>query len=1181
MALKLFTQNDIEQIDKNNTLKGSTNFYEGKDIHEIIENEDAPLELLTIRDGQERCKIHRKEFEKIQIKYTVPSDKRPGKMAKFSITTRYCCDCNRLYIPEEQVKIIEKKLTTVKKRVHIFSQEKTEAFLNSQMSDIELLPGEIIYVPDVWIEENPLCPIHNERIEEYPYTISYENKSIRFKACFCEKCNKVIIRRTKAIDLQDMCAEVGIPMPKVKKLMPKNKKKKQRPTQKFRIHYYVEEGKKKEYTFENANDYYLLEESDTVVVSDSIYCSIVDHYIEEALVAFSVNLKTEGEKNFLLLAGYCTQCQKYYISEDDYKAIYALGRPNVNVLIDVKEQEYKITSGGVFELEKNHLDELETELNNKINEITSSKDFTSRFATCRGGFDDGELQFRKEISKKKYEHTLEKWSGVQPRPYTYRVDLNSDDENITYYLGPEDIQIDDDVKVISYNDKGFGSKLVNYRTVEIERKGKKYKVKLSRQFDIENAQLYGYVNIKTDEDIIFRKGITDEFLVRVLKQRKNQHNLVDIIATIQENQNAIVDERISQNIVVQGCAGSGKTMVLLHRLSYLKYNHQEYDFSSALILTPNEQFNIHIRGFVESLQIGFIDRMSIEQYYVRILKDYSSVFVPKNALASEVFVNQKYVDYIYSDSFKSEFYFAYEANMLKRQKDFEILKVLCEEVGEPYPSFVGKTDYEYMTVVNSAINSIIWRVTSRDDEINRAREICEKAEKELEYFTNRLSKEDNNKENLNGSVIQNVNKKIENEISVIEHNIEEQQKIIEHSYEEVERVTNQLLPFGKKDKLEEYKKSADQAEKKIKRERARKDEVQKLLEEGIEDKLEEDILEWVRRTEILVPDVKEDVRSLEKRKKEIASLKDQIGVLEEELSKYREQYNSIKETRYSDEVRDKLEYLKIKNVEYSEYETYRRVFEQTVAMFKAAHSIKVSKGTRRYDLYSEILFCLKYYNKAPGDSHFICVDEGQDLALNEYRLINAINNYDVVFNVYGDVKQLLKPGRGISDWDELEQLFSMKEFQLNENYRNTNQITRFCNMSFNMDVKQTGVDGPQVREIPRKDLEKELSEITINSERVAILIPRNVRRNNYLDMDIIPYEIQNLIGQKIDNGYISFMYVDEVKGIEFDKVFVVSNGMAKNEKYIAYTRALTELIIVVDESISEHKEYEDIGNEEK
>ena len=68
-------------------------------------------------------------------------------------------------------------------------------------------------------------------------------------------------------------------------------------------------------------------------------------------------------------------------------------------------------------------------------------------------------------------------------------------------------------------------------------------------------------------------------------------------------------------------------------------------------------------------------------------------------------------------------------------------------------------------------------------------------------------------------------------------------------------------------------------------------------------------------------------------------------------------------------------------------------------------------------------------------------------------------------------------------------------------------------------------------------------------------------------MDILPSDIRAAIGQKIDNGLISFMYVDEVKGIEFDKVFVIPNKMSKNEKYIAYTRALSELVIVVDENL--------------
>lgn len=220
-----------------------------------------------------------------------------------------------------------------------------------------------------------------------------------------------------------------------------------------------------------------------------------------------------------------------------------------------------------------------------------------------------------------------------------------------------------------------------------------------------------------------------------------------------------------------------------------------------------------------------------------------------------------------------------------------------------------------------------------------------------------------------------------------------------------------------------------------------------------------------------------------------------------------------------------------------------------------------------YDLYVQLMFAMKYFNKKIGNMQFICVDEGQDLAVNEYRLLSELNQNHVVFNIFGDTNQLMKSGRGISDWNLLLSELQAEQYVLNENYRNTNQITRFCNDNFGLKTLQTGVDGPKVREISRRDLEKELAGLMITTERIAILLPRTVQKMKYLDMDILPENIRNMIGETMDNGFISVMYVDEVKGIEFDKVFVVSAAMHRNEKYIAYTRALSELIVVVDEKL--------------
>ena len=71
-----------------------------------------------------------------------------------------------------------------------------------------------------------------------------------------------------------------------------------------------------------------------------------------------------------------------------------------------------------------------------------------------------------------------------------------------------------------------------------------------------------------------------------------------------------------------------------------------------------------------------------------------------------------------------------------------------------------------------------------------------------------------------------------------------------------------------------------------------------------------------------------------------------------------------------------------------------------------------------------------------------------------------------------------------------------------------------------------------------------------------------------------PGKGSSTLSDEITKEKVALMYVDEVKGIEFDKVYVVSNKMGKNEKYIAYTRALSELIVVNDENVPA---YDDSG----
>ncbi|MEI3172778.1 MAG: hypothetical protein V8S76_01575 [Lachnospiraceae bacterium] len=51
---------------------------------------------------------------------------------------------------------------------------------------------------------------------------------------------------------------------------------------------------------------------------------------------------------------------------DDYNVIYPMGRPEVTIISDLNESDYQITSGEVFNLEKNHLEKIESGITAKL-----------------------------------------------------------------------------------------------------------------------------------------------------------------------------------------------------------------------------------------------------------------------------------------------------------------------------------------------------------------------------------------------------------------------------------------------------------------------------------------------------------------------------------------------------------------------------------------------------------------------------------------------------------------------------------------------------------------------------------------------------------------------------------------------------------------------------------------------
>ena len=1141
------------------------NRYEGQDLNKIITDDMPEIEALAIPEEAKMCMLHHIKLQEHEVKF------RSKTRAIYGIILRVCTKCNRIYVREPWLESFHKALMERDIPHTLYSLELTNQYLRSQMPPHEFSSDEKLYIPDIWVEERPLCPIHAADLYELPCIKRYKDRQVSFTGYCCDKCGKIMVRRAAARDLEDECLDAGIAPIECLPLRKKAPAKKPIKPRDVISDYVIENGKRSEYRFNIRNNCYQLTEEDIVVVSDSIYCVLNGHKTDEVPALIWVNQKRIGRKAYLFRLGYCAHCQKYYMDIDDYKSLYSYGRPEVMIIRDIDDTDYQITSGEVFNLERDHLKEVESQIESEISSIEAQSDYVNPHETLTGGYDDGNLAWAKYTSEVRYGKRLGELRSYTSKPYSYRVDISLDGKSETYYIGAADILLDGRKQVISAN-SDFGHELINYQTIKVKKNGREYGIKLTRQFDIDNEILYGYVNLRTDEDIIFKSGITDPFLIRVLNMRKRQHNLTDIFVTIQENQNRIVNTGFEKNIIVQGCAGSGKTMVLLHRLSSLNYKQRDFDFSKdALILTPNDQFTLHIKGLAEELQIGNIQRASVEQYYIDTLLRYSPEFELDSKVSSEMIVRQSFVDYVYSNQFRKDFDIAYDSVIAERNSLSTILANLAEAMGQSNPRIDFSDDTKVVQQLQHGFISMRMMVERKESEIESASEEYSKLVERKQYLIDRAARVSQTSVEIANESMQRAHAKIKVFLSGMQYTIEGLEGQLQALNTEKERVQNAILLFGKREKLKDLGKNISATKRKLNAQKKMQDEQLPILTQSTEGFGEDDIIVWLRHIMLIIPEVGEEVRLCSNLKEEYRKISEELAGIDDLIETAQQKETKKKKERYPDEVRWTIAYLNSELEKYSLINTFDLVFDKAVASFKEANNMKGINGKyHRYDLYARLLFAMKFFRRAVGTVRYMCVDEGQDLAFNEYRLLYDLNQRSVVFNIFGDTNQLMKPGRGISDWSELEKALKAEHFTLNENYRNTNQITRFCNSSFGMKVRQTGVDGANVREISRRDLEKELAALNVGNERIAILVPRGVQKGKYIDMGILPKSVSELIGDKMENGYIARMYVDEVKGIEFDRAFVVGNKMSRNEKYIACTRALSELILVVDDQVADY-----------
>jgi len=158
---------------------------------------------------------------------------------------------------------------------------------------------------------------------------------------------------------------------------------------------------------------------------------------------------------------------------------------------------------------------------------------------------------------------------------------------------------------------------------------------------------------------------------------------------------------------------------------------------------------------------------------------------------------------------------------------------------------------------------------------------------------------------------------------------------------------------------------------------------------------------------------------------------------------------------------------------------------------------------------------------------------------------------------------------------------------MNENYRNASQITDYCNDSFGMNMQAINTEGKGVHEIDEiSEMLDQIVNLTIDDQEglFAIIVCE--------DSEV--KKLQNLLGSysakfqdlteevELDKGKWNILLVNDSKGLEFNTVIVFDNLMSRNQRYIAYTRALDELYVCPTALVKKRNNNEDkLGHDNK
>lgn len=727
------------------------------------------------------------------------------------------------------------------------------------------------------------------------------------------------------------------------------------------------------------------------------------------------------------------------------------------------------------------------------------------------------------------------------------------------------------------------------------------KLKLVRDLTVTKSKFFGYIDKYNRDlsDLDFKK-YADEHLKKVINANRNKKGIHDIISSIQQNQYEIMIENPSENLLILGCAGSGKTMIMLHRISYLLYNNHSLSASDIFVLSPTKYLSFESSILSKTLNLGDIHKLTVADMWKFILSGYDDKHKIGYNFAKEMIINMSQKDiinkqFIYTEEFIDGFIEKIRKILTKgthEQHDFiEYYTSELETSKKRFYSLFNNNDLFYK--LKEKVEDFI--IFCKDAKVHNRNEIGYS----LKDVSNMLEKDKSAMRNLknlynikvlieyflqNGCFIGHENvKNLNNNLS-----LEQVVKIIENKFNYLYFITpnlglveeNFVNTYESKTKAVESILNTLYIHKKI----TKKSDVINLFDglRGISSQNVKLYLSLINQT----------LYANE-------SLPLRIAILEDLQSKgwlfvtHRNEYETPNEKKFLEKIIPVYEALgfdtvtrvigerfkihksivsifdffaAFQNIEDKQKELTlfitaedRTIIPKVVGFYLGTLDLQEKYMIRHdYEAFIHCAVAVSLYGKLVKNQMLLCIDEFQDLSLIELKTLkNAF--FNPVFNFYGDFRQCITL-KGDTTESTINNLFSqIKCYQLNENYRNAAEITSYINKIVGVHMVPVGING-LVEKIKYTDY----ANLKFEQDDRIVYITKDREHLNYSFMSFLGV-LEGWKGSQANHLPANVpvaLTVQEVKGLEFEVVIVDFAGMTDNEKYVAATRALNRLYII-------------------